>query len=408
MGKRKMKNIFIVAPFTILKGEYGFNRFFYLAERLFLRGHSVTLITSNFNHVNKQFRNIIKQNSSFEVKYFKIILIKELGYKKNFCIKRILSHLYFSYNLFYFFKNIKIKPDIIYCAYPLMGSAFITEKYCEMHKIPFILDIQDIWPEAISSVLKIPESILDILILPLAILANYIYNKADYIFAVSDTYLKRAKIANRKCKRYLCVYIGTDLEYFDRCKSKAFLKPKNEFWFIYVGTLSYSYDLVTAIKAISNIKFINDKKIKLLILGDGPNRKELERLANSIGSTIEFLGYIPYEEMAGYLKASDVAINAIAKRAKQSITNKIGDYLAAGLPILNSSENIEFCRMIERYKIGFNYSPGDWSKLAYFMRILIENEHLKKIYGNNSRSLAERYFDREKTYKKIIDIIESI
>ena len=53
----KKKNILLVAPFTNLPGEKGFNRFAYIAKKLSEIGHHVTLVTSSFKHGEKEFRD---------------------------------------------------------------------------------------------------------------------------------------------------------------------------------------------------------------------------------------------------------------------------------------------------------------------------------------------------------------
>ena len=50
------KDVLVVAPFTILPGEKGFSRFTYIANKLTEIGHHVTLLTSSFQHNEKEFR----------------------------------------------------------------------------------------------------------------------------------------------------------------------------------------------------------------------------------------------------------------------------------------------------------------------------------------------------------------
>lgn len=400
-----MKDILIIAPFTNLPGEEGFNRFRYIAKVLADRGHKITLITSNFRHINKKFRNN-NQISCMDINY-KVILIKEIGYKKNIGLDRVKSHISFGQNLKKYLKNLPNKPDIIYCAYPTMSSAFIAEKYAKVNNIFFILDIQDIWPESVKCGINLPEKLVDFLIYPLTLFANRIYSKADYIIGVSKTYVDRARKANKNFKKYLTVYIGTDLEYFDKCKNAFDIeKPKKEFWVTYIGTLGYSYDLKTCIKTIAILNRSGFDNIKLMVLGKGPFEQKLKKYAKDLKAGVVFMGYLMYEEMTSYLIKSDIAINAITKRSKGSITNKICDYLAAGLPILNSSRNNEFMEIVVDYELGFNYMPGNCEELEKYIKILYNYRNKRLQLGENARKLAERYFNRRNSYKKIYELIE--
>jgi len=51
--------------------------------------------------------------------------------------------------------------------------------------------------------------------------------------------------------------------------------------------------------------------------------------------------------MVGLLCACQIAINPIKSKSAGSIINKVGDYAAAGLPVINSQENEEYRRLIK-------------------------------------------------------------
>lgn len=400
------REILLVAPFTILPGEKGFNRFTYIAEKLSHKGHKVTLLTSNFKHSDKNFRDkaeIEKMNESIK---YKIIMIKELGYQKNIGLDRIYSHRHFSKQLGLYLKNCKQRPDVIYCAYPMMDAAYIVGKYAKKYQIPFVMDVQDVWPEAIKNAIKLPEAVVDVMLLPLTVYANKIYRLADYVVGVSKSYVQRVYRVNGMAKSYLPIFIGTDLDIFDRYKMNPVNKNPNEFWITYIGTLSYSYDIETVIRAVSILKNKGLTNIVFKIFGSGPLQPKFERLAIQMEAPVDFMGHLTYEEMVPYLVHSDVAANAISKGAQQSITNKIGDYLSAGLPVLNSSLNAEFMEMVTSEKIGYNYNPGDPVELAAFIEQLYKNEDIRTTLGINARSLAEKRFDRRYSYGDIYSLIE--
>ena len=56
--------------------------------------------------------------------------------------------------------------------------------------------------------------------------------------------------------------------------------------------------------------------------------------------------------------------------------------------------------------MGYNIKPGDSKDLAYKISLLIENEQTRAQMGRNARKCGEEKFDREYTYKKLIDLIE--
>ena len=122
-------------------------------------------------------------------------------------------------------------------------------------------------------------------------------------------------------------------------------------------------------------------------------------------TNIHFWGFTPYPKMAAVLSKSDVVVNSFIKGAPQSIVNKVGDYLASGKPMINTLENPVFCRLVAQNDVGVNVEPGNVEMLVEAIeRYLVPN----KIQGKNARQLCESRFDREKNYKKIVEITNII
>jgi len=111
-----------------------------------------------------------------------------------------------------------------------------------------------------------------------------------------------------------------------------------------------------------------------------------------------------YTEMCPMLKACDIAVNPIVHGAAQSIINKVGDYAAAGLPVVNTQECKEYRDIVQNYEIGLNAECGNARDLADKIQMLYNDEALRVQASQNNRRLAEEKFDRKVTYKDIINI----
>lgn len=396
-----MKNILIIANFVTLPSEKGNSRFTYLANLLQKNGNNVEVITSNFSHGKKRHR---LEDSVGNEKY-QITLIKEPGYKKNVSLKRFWSHHVFAKNVLKYLKEID-KSDIIYCAVPSLSVSKVVAKYAEKNNTRFIIDVQDLWPEAFKMVFHVPV-LSDLLFYPMKKQADYIYSQADDIVAVSETYLDRATKVNKKYKQKLSVFLGTDLKKFDKLhKENEIVQFDDVIRIAYIGTLGHSYDIKSVIDAI---KILNEKGINnvlFVVMGSGPLREEFEVYAKKQNVNCEFTGRLNYEEMVGRLCSCDIAVNPITKGAAQSIINKVGDYAAAGLPVINTQESREYRSLVEDFQIGFNVQNGDIQDLADKIEILYNDIDARKRFGQNNRKLAEERFDRRKTYQKIVNLID--
>jgi glycosyltransferase involved in cell wall biosynthesis len=398
-----LKDILIVAHFTQVPGEVGNGRFNYIAEKIKKENVNVEVVTTSFSHKTKTQRDVTdKQMRSIS---YKLTMLYEPGYIKNVSLRRFYSHYIMGRSLKKYLENRK-KPDIIYCSVPSLDVAKVTAKYAEENNIRFIIDIQDLWPEAFKMVFNMPI-ISEILFYPMKKQANYIYETADEIIAVSQTYVDRALKVNKKCKMGNSVYLGTDLNEFDNlAKYNKFMnKPNDEIWLAYIGTLGYSYDLISVIDALKIIKDKGINNIKFIVMGDGPLKSKFEEYAREKSIYVEFTGRLSYEKMVGILTVCDIAVNPIKKGSAGSIINKVGDYAAAGLPVINTQECSEYQELLIEYDAGFNCINGDPQDISEKILNLYNNSNQRMEMGLNNRKLARDLFNRELTYKTIIDLV---
>lgn len=394
-------NVLIISHFCGSFSKADNCRFKYIAD-LMSGNNKVEIITSYFYHNSKKAREHLSENLPYKVTF-----LHEPGYSKNVCLKRFYSHFKWGLQVRKYLKSID-KPDVVYCAVPSLTGPYFAAKYCEKNNIKFIIDVQDLWPEAFRMVFNIPI-LSSLFFSPFKFLANGIYKRADEIVAVSDTYAKRALTVNKKCKETHSVFLGTNLNTFDSYAEANHVEKQDDNLKIgYCGTLGSSYDLTCVIDALELINNRGLKAPQFIVLGDGPRKDEFEQYAKKKGIDAVFYGRVSYDKMCGILTACDMAVNPITKGAAQSIINKHADYAASGLPVVNTQECEEYRNLVDGYKMGFNCNNNDFHDLAEKIILLMDDEQLRNMMGTNARKCAEEKFDRRKSYKEILDIIENI
>lgn len=391
-----MKDIVIIADFCSSFDGKGNNRFIYIAEQLIKKGHKVEIITSDFSHAyKKQFEPIVDKYNGI-----KVTMLHESSYSKNVSIKRFISHYYWGKRVGKYLKD-REKPDVVYCAMPTLEAASVAGKYCNKNNIKFIIDVQDLWPEAYRMVFNVPI-LSSIIFAPFNWIANSAYRRADEVVAVSETYVDRAMKVNKKAKEGHSVFLGTDLDVFDRNVSEAepIKKEAGEIWLGYCGTLGASYDLKIVFDAMRQL---NNPVLKFIVMGDGPERKEFEDYSK--GLNVLFTGRLSYKQMCGTLSRCDIAVNPITKGAAQSIINKHADYAACRLPVISTQESREYQNLVTKYQMGFNCKNNDFFDLSNAIQLLIDDSDLRKRMSMNSRKCAEELFDRPNTYSTIFTLL---
>jgi glycosyltransferase involved in cell wall biosynthesis len=388
--------IAIVLNYWHFECEKASSRFRSLADMLVSSGDEVTVITSNFRHANKTQRRF---SSSFLSSFpYRVILLQETGYKRNVSLKRVLSHRRFARNVLKTLKRERF--DLIYCPIPSLSLGKAVGKYCHRLGIPFIIDVQDLWPEAFRMFSHLPFFIM-------RAQANSIYRMADGVVAVSETYLQRAL----QCKpqgfsKAAAVYIGEDFELVQRFTNQNPSKcPVSDKWITYCGSLGGSYDIPIVLRGIYELQKRGHQNIVFQVMGQGPRLEEFKQLSQSLHVNTVFWGQLPYEKMLEILGSSFCSVNPISSKSVSSIINKVGDYICSGIPVLNSQNSPEFRSLVSQFELGYNFDSPEGFADAF-----------EKMENNPSRyqdmkqhclSLGKAKFDRQVSYRQIIGLIHS-
>ena len=392
----QMLDVLIIAHYNRNNSISDYGRFIYLAKNAPAEW-DIEIVTSDFDHIKKE------RKKDYDSWNFRITYLHEPGYKKNITPARFFSDFVWGENVKRFLKTRK-KPDVVYCAVPSLVGPYNVAKYCEKNGIRFVIDIQDLWPEAFRMVFRIPL-LSFVFFCPIKALADGIYRRADVICAVSDTYCERARSVNSKVVETTTVFLGTDLSAFDKyaAGNPILEKRDGEIWLAYCGTLGSSYDLTCVIDALA---IINNSHLCFIVMGDGPRKDEFENYAKGKKVNAVFVGRLQYNLMCSLLCICDITLNPISHMAAQSIINKHADYAASGLPVISTQESSEYRKLIDDYHMGFNCKNNDSFDLAEKIRILVDNGELRKSMGANARRCAEERFDRRKSYQKLMIEIE--
>lgn len=397
-----MKKIAIISlGYMWFPCESGTSRFYDIAMTFVNAEYDVECITTGFQHFKKAPRD--KQLILSQGYPFKITFIDVPPYKRNIDIRRVLSNRAASKNLEKYLLNNIQKYDVVYVAIPANNIAAMVTSVCKEYCVPVVVDIEDLWPEAMSMVIK-NNFLRKILLYSFERDAETTYRNADGIIGTSEDYTERAFRNRDKNIPAKTVYVGCNLAEFDAGVEKYsddIEKNKGQFWVTYAGSISTSYDIKTLIDAGYMLR---DKNVHVQILGTGSLKDELEKYSQDMDN-IHFWGFTPYPKMAAVLSKSDVVVNSFVKGAPQSIVNKVGDYLASGKPMINTLENPVFCKLVEKNNIGINVEPENVKQLAEVIEKYMVNNDKQ---GKNARILAKTQFDRKVTYQSIVEIINDI
>ena len=394
-----MKIVIVSSQYFWLPEEAGPTRFYSIAKVFKDAGNEVDFITSSFEHHEK------KQRDKSLKSPFKMIYIDCPSYKRNFGISREISNIVFTREVAAYLKESGKQYDAVYCSIPPNNIGAVVGKYCHENRIPYIADIEDLWPEAMGMIVPKP---LRFLFHSYFVDAEKTYKYVDAVVGTSEEYSLRASKNNGREIPYRTVYVGCDVDAFDyeaKENWNSVNKPDGQIWITYAGSIGHSYAIDNLVRAAKILQDMGENEYRFKVLGSGPLKEDIEKLSQELAcNNIEFLGYVAHPLMTAYVVKSDVLVNSFAKEAPQSIVNKIGDYLAAGKPMVNTLENEEMCKLVDDYGFGVNVPAEDPEKLA---DAIVRSKKWGS-QGEKARKLAEIRFDRKTSYLEIVELLESV
>ncbi len=149
---------------------------------------------------------------------------------------------------------------------------------------------------------------------------------------------------------------------------------------------------------------------RLVIIGDGPLRGALEREARELGDRVRFLGALPSEEIANWMRRASVlaapSVTAPDGDA-EGLPNVVVEAAASGLPVVGTMHS-GIPEAIEDAVTGFLVPEGDAEALGMRLADILGSEQLRRDLGAAARRLAERKFDRQMLTKRLEAIYNEV
>ncbi len=159
--------------------------------------------------------------------------------------------------------------------------------------------------------------------------------RCNHIITPSDSIKDILAEAGGITDQVTTIPTGIDLQPYEEADG-ASIRQKydlgDETVLVSVGRLALEKNWETLFDALS-IVLRSHPDVYLLLVGDGPERKDLEKYADEIGiaSRVIFTGRVPFEQVPNYLKAADIFTFASVVETQGLVTMEA---LSAGLPVV--------------------------------------------------------------------------
>ncbi len=286
--------------------------------------------------------------------------------------------------------------DIIHSHSPPPLMSFFGVRGAEKKDVPFVLTYH--------CDLEIPNIFGPLLVnLYQRTLGTYTVSKADKIITTSSSYG-----ATSKAVWYRDADIipnAVDSERFHPSNEgeevREELGLEDEKLITYVGRIVYHKGLEYFVQAA---KHLRDRNVKLLLIGTGDFREELEEIIKreNIEDKVIFAGRVSNEKLPKYYAATDVFVLPSVSRLEAFGIVAL-EAMSSGVPVIVS--DIPGVReVIVEGKHGLLAEPMNSKDLAGKIRTLLENPDMAERMGENGRKRVKEKF----TWKKVAKEIENV
>jgi len=143
-----------------------------------------------------------------------------------------------------------------------------------------------------------------------------------------------------------------------------------------------------------------------LIIGDGPERKNLEKLVQNLKlqDKVEFLGQLPHNEVMEYMSICDIF----------SLPSWNEAFGVVYIEVMANAKPVIACRgegidgIIKHKETGLLVKPKDINSLVEAIDYLLSNAKRRKKIGEAARKLVLENYTWEKIVRKIIRIYKEV
>lgn len=296
--------------------------------------------------------------------------------------------------------------DVVYAnVWPLFAQFFLA-RVCEKFRIPFVIHVQDIYPESLTSKVPIFGRLIKAMLLPLD---RYSLSKAASVISISNQ-MRESLITTRQLSdESIYVVRNWQSDSLFREMPQYDLVDENkqdDFVFLYLGSVSPSAGVELLIHAFARADLSNTR---LVIAGSGSDKKKCMIIAKGYNMpNIEFIDVSPDQVPAMQARADILLLPLKKGIAATALPSKMTAYMFSAKPIIASVDELsEVAHIIRENDCGWVAPPEDVNALA---RLMEETYNLPiktlSVLGENALEFANVNLSQKYNLGKLAQVVE--
>ncbi len=404
-------------PLPLDRGDPRLLRAGLLCDRLSREGFRVEFWSSNFDHSSKKHRSPSRTLISHTMSStYRIHLLPSSGYARNMSLARILDHRQIG-RAFLDLAADFTRPHVLIVSMPTIDLAYAGARYAVEQRVPFILDLRDLWPEIFYLGRRFPQKqVIRLLTAESSRRLNWALRRAAAVVGITDDFVawgcKRSGRERRADDVALPLAyrpaeppMAEELVEQHRMTEAGILRP-DQFQVCFLGSISPRMDLRTLCEAGARARALG-LPLHLVIAGTG---EALDELRSAYAATnVRFLGWVNQTAIRAILRTSKAG--AVPYRNsidfQMSIPNKAIEYLSHGVPILTSLRGT-LARLVEGEALGAIYSEGDADTLLDRIKAYCDDVKRQALHSANALNVFYRRFSTDVVFSEYVGLVQRV
>jgi colanic acid biosynthesis glycosyl transferase WcaI len=387
-----------------------------IASDLKQRGHGVTVITTipHYNPPTDEqawkpkavFGRLLQKTNFQGIDVFHTFMTR----KGRGAFSRLASYLLFHILSLLVGLRLSQKPDIILAPSPPLTIALCEWLLAARYRVPFIYNVQEIFPDILIDMGVIRSRLLIKLLLKLE---SFIYARAGKVITITEQMRQRLIEKGVPSAKLVTIpnFVDTD-ELQPTSKRNAFSlqhQIQDQFVVSYAGNLGPTQSLEDFIETASILH--QDASIRFLLLGEGILRDDLIAQVDQLGlDNVLILPYQSYALMPLIYAASDLSlVPQSIEVGGTSMPSKVYRIMACARSVLAYADPAtELMKLVQEVDCGLAVPVGHPEVLAEAIRSASRNPADLIRMGENGRKYVQAHNAKEIVINRYDQLISEL
>ena len=240
-----------------------------------------------------------------------------------------------------------------------------------------------------------------------------ILRRSSLIIAVNDgarrNFVQNGAPAERIIKDLYGCW-GVDLqEFHPDGDAKQLRKCSSEVVLLFIGRLVKAKGIFDLIEAVQLVRNRHDVPLRLVVVGDGTDRKALisHVIRMNLTDSVDFVGPVPNREVPSYLRGSNILV--VPSKTTRMWAEQVGmvflQSMACGVPIITTRSG-SIPEFVPDERAGLMVTEGDIEDLAHRILELSLCPELRSRLAHQARIIAEQQFDAQKNIERVMSRVK--